>query len=63
VSEPDASGLRFASVRVEGQLQHTEKPFAAWATLGLAGTDVELTSVDVRGAEEDLARIAAGRRA
>jgi ribosomal protein S11 len=63
VSEPDASGLRSASVLVEGQLRHTGEPFAARATLGLAGTDVELTSVDVRCSEEDLARIAASRRA
>jgi len=63
VSEPDASGLRSAALQVEGQLRNTLEPFVARATLGLTGTDVELTSIDLRCSEDDLARLAASRQA
>jgi hypothetical protein len=63
LSEPDASGLRTASIRVEGELRESNEPFSTVAILRLRDTQGELTSVDVICAEQDLARIAASRRA
>jgi hypothetical protein len=63
LSEPDASGVRTASICVEGQLRHTGEPFAARALLRLVSTDRELASVDVSCPEGDLARLAEGRLA
>ncbi len=63
VSEPDTSGLRMASIRVEGELRDSREPFATVATLRIWHTHGELTSVDVGCAEHDLARIAASRLA
>jgi hypothetical protein len=63
LSEPDESGVRSASVRVEGQLRKTGEPFSARMSLRLSCAHVELMSVDVICAEEDLTRIAASRRA
>jgi hypothetical protein len=63
LSEPDASGLRTASIRVQGELRQPLEPFAAGATLRLTCRHDELTSVDVICAEDDLARIAASRLA
>jgi hypothetical protein len=63
LSDPDASGLRTASIRVQGQLRHPAEPFAGSATLRLTCQHDELTSVDVICAEDDLARIAASRLA
>jgi hypothetical protein len=60
-SEPDASGCRAATVRIEGQLRRSEEPFAAQVTFQLAQADGELTSVDATCHEHDLARIAAAR--
>jgi len=62
LSEPDASGVRTASIRVEGHLRKGE-PFAARAFLRLISTDRELASVDVSCAEGDLERIAMSRLA
>lgn len=63
LSEPDASGVRSATVHVEGKLRDSGEPFAADAGLRLRCAHLELTSVDVSCAEEDLARIAASRLA
>ncbi len=62
-SDPDASGVFEASLRVEGQFRDSGDPFTGRASLRLVCTEGELTSIDVIGAEEDLARIAASRRA
>jgi len=62
LSGPDASGLRSASARVEGQLRDSGEPFSALASLRLGCAQFELTSIDVICAEDDLARVAAGRR-
>ena len=63
LSESDASGVRTASIRVEGELRDSNEPFSTVATLRLRDTHGELTSVDVICAEHDLARIAASRLA
>ena len=63
LSDPDASGMRSAMLRVEGQLRDSGEPFAAQASLRLCCTQRELTTVEVSCAEDDLARIAASRRA
>jgi hypothetical protein len=63
LSGPDASGLRTASIRLQGELRHAAEPFAGEATLRLTCRHDELTSVDVICAEDDLARIAASRLA
>lgn len=63
LSEPDASGVRAGVLRLEGQLRNTFEPFDARASLRIAGAQLELTSVEVICKEEDLARIAASRRA
>ena len=63
LSEPDGSGVRTASMRVEGHLRQSSEPFAARASLRLISTNRELASVDVICAEDDLARIAASRLA
>jgi hypothetical protein len=62
-AEPDGSGFCTATVRVQGELRDSKEPFAAGATLHLGTASGELTSVDVRCAERDLARIAASRLA
>ena len=61
VSDPDASGVRSASIRVEGHLRRSNAPFTARASLRLVATDRELASVDVSCPESDLATIAAER--
>ena len=63
LSELDPSGVRTASIRVEGELRDSNEPFSAVATLRLRDTHGELTSVDVVCAEQYLARIAASRLA
>ena len=63
LSEPDGSGVRVASLRVEGQLRNTLEPFDARASVRIAGAEVELTSVEVICQEHELARIAASRSA
>ena len=63
LSEPDASGMRTASIRVEGELRESNEPFSTVAVLRLRDIHGELTSVDVICAEHDLARIAASRLA
>ena len=63
LSDPDASGLRTASIRVQGELRHPAEPFAGGATLRLTCHHNELTSVEVICAEDDLERIAASRLA
>jgi hypothetical protein len=63
LSDPDGSGVCTATVRVQGELRDSHQPFATRATLHLGHTDGELTRVEVRCAEEDLARIAASRSA
>ena len=63
LSEADASGVRTAAVRVQGQLRDSREPFTALATLRIGCTHRELTSVDVLCGEDELARIAASRRA
>jgi hypothetical protein len=63
LSESDPSGVRTASIRVEGELRDSNEPFFTVATLRLRDTHGELTSVDVVCAEHDLARIAASRLA
>jgi hypothetical protein len=63
LSEPDGSGFCTASVRVQGELRDSKQPFAAGATLRLGSSNGELTTVEVRCAEDDLARIAASRLA
>ena len=63
LSEPDGSGLRTASIRVEGELRDSNEPFSTVANLCLRDTHGELTSADVVCAEHDLARIAASRLA
>jgi hypothetical protein len=50
-------------VRVQGELRDSKQPFAAVATLRLGSSNGELTTVEVRCAEDDLARIAASRLA
>jgi hypothetical protein len=50
-------------LRVEGQLRNSGEPFAAQASVRLGCSQLELTSVEVSCAEDDLARIAASRRA
>jgi hypothetical protein len=62
ISEPDASGVRSASISVEGELRHSGAPFIGRAALRLTCVDAELAAVEVSCAEEDLARIAASRR-
>ena len=63
LSDPDSSGLRTASIRVQGELRHPPEPFAGAATLRLLCHHDELTSVEVICAEDDLERIAASRLA
>jgi len=63
ISEPDASGVRTAEVLVEGELRDSGQPFAGRASLRLDCAQLELTSLGVSCSEEDLARIAASRRA
>jgi hypothetical protein len=63
LSEPDASGVRTASIRVEGHLRDSSEPFATRASVRLVSTDRQLASVDVSCPEDDLARIAASRLA
>ena len=62
LSEPDASGRRVASLRVEGQLRQSETPFSGEALIRLAVEDATLASVDVSCSEADLAQIALARR-
>jgi hypothetical protein len=62
ISEPDGSGVRSASICVEGQLRDSGAPFVGHASLRLTCVEAELASVDVSCAEEDLTRIAASRR-
>jgi hypothetical protein len=59
LSGPDASGLRSASAREEGQVRDCCEPLSA---LRLSCAQLELTSIDVICAEDDLACVAAGRR-
>ena len=61
LSEPDGSGGRTASIRVEGRLRRSGEPFTARAGLRLVATDRELASVEVSCSEDDLARLAAER--
>lgn len=63
LSEPDGSGVCVGTLRVEGQLRNTFEPFDARASLRITGAQLELTSVEVFCQEEELARIAASRRA
>ena len=63
LSEPDASGVLVASIRVEGQFRDSGHPFTGRASLRLVCAEGELMSIDVVCAEEDLARIAESRRA
>jgi hypothetical protein len=63
LSELNGSGCCIATVRVQGELRDSNQPFAAGATLRLDRHQGELTRVDVRCAEDDLARIAASRLA
>jgi hypothetical protein len=62
LSGPDASGLRSASAREEGQVRDCCEPLSALAALRLSCAQFELTSIDVICAEDDLACVAAGRR-
>jgi hypothetical protein len=62
ISEPDASGVHSASICVEGRLRDTGAPFIGRAAIRLTCDHDELTSVEVRCAEDDLTRIAASRR-
>ena len=63
LTEPDGSGFCTASMRVQGELRDSNQPFSTLATLRFSSTNGELTGVDVRCAEQDLARIAASRLA
>lgn len=63
LSEADASGVRTATIRIEGRLRHSGEMFDARATLLLAGTVHQVESVSVTCSERDLANIAASRRA
>jgi hypothetical protein len=63
LSELNGSGCCIATVRVQGELRDSNQPFAAGATLRLGSSNGELTTVEVRCAEDDLARIAASRLA
>jgi hypothetical protein len=62
LSEPDASGYRTATVRIEGQLRHSQQPFAAEVTFQIAHANGELSSIDAICPERDLAQIAAARQ-
>jgi hypothetical protein len=62
LSDPDASGARVASLRVEGRLRNSNERVAVRCALELMGTDTELGSVHVRCPEADIVRIADARR-
>jgi len=62
LSEPDETGARSASIRVDGQLRHAGAPFTARAQIRFACAGDTLTSVEVSCSEGDLAQIAAERR-
>lgn len=61
LSDPDASGVFEASVRVKGQFRDSGDPFTGRASLRLVCTEGELMSIDVICAEEDLARETPGK--
>ena len=63
ISETDASGVRTVTIRIEGRLRHSGDLFDSRATLRLTGTDREVDSVSVTCSAQDLANIAASRRA
>jgi hypothetical protein len=63
LSERDEAGAQSASLRLEGQLRDTGEPFDARATLRITSEQFALTSIEVSCREDDLARVAASRRA
>jgi hypothetical protein len=62
LSDADGSGCCTASVRLTGELRHSNEPFLMLATVRLSHTNGRLTSVDAMCPEHDLARIAAARK-
>ena len=63
LSDGDEKGSRSALIRLEGQLRDSGQPFEARASLRITGAELELTSIEVSCREDDLARVAASRRA
>jgi hypothetical protein len=62
LSVPDESGVRSATIRIEGHLRDSGEAFSTVASLRFGGADLALRFVDVTCSEADLARIAASRR-
>lgn len=63
LSDPDPSGRRILTIRVEGRLRHSGAAFDGRAGLHVEGSQNQIDSLDVTCADEDLERIASSRNA
>jgi hypothetical protein len=61
LSDPDGEGARIATLRVEGQLRHSNEGFAVRCAVRMTCSNMELADVNVRCSDDDLARIASAR--
>ena len=63
LSEPDGNGVRAATVRIEGRLRSSGEPFTTHFILQFRCAGAQVMAVEATCSDQDLAVIAASRRA